>query len=82
MDDNIVFKQSAFKHGYTKEDVYHAFENYLFDGYVKNEEGGLLLVGLDKNGNPLEILYDLLDDGSVNVFHVMRCRPKWRDLRN
>jgi hypothetical protein len=82
VEDKIVYKKSAFKHGFSKEDVQHAFENYLFDGEIENEEGGLLLVGLDREGLPLEILYDILDNETINVFHVRRCRPAWRGLRN
>jgi len=33
-----------------------------------------IVVGFDSSGNLLEILYGLEDDGSVNVFHAMKCR--------
>jgi hypothetical protein len=40
------------------------------------------LVGLDRNGNPLEVLYNVLEGNAVNVFHAMKCRKTWRSLRN
>ena len=32
--------------------------------------------------NPLEILYNEIDNYTVNVFHAMKCRKAWRDLVN
>jgi len=39
-----------------------------------------LLIGLDRRFNPLEILYNEIDEDNVNVFHAMRCRKAWRNL--
>jgi hypothetical protein len=33
-----------------------------------------LLIGFDRKGDPLEILYNVIDDKTINVFHAMRCR--------
>jgi hypothetical protein len=52
MDEDIIFKPTAFKHG------------------------------LDRSGNPLEILYNVLDEDMINVFHAMKCRKIYRALVN
>ena len=32
------------------------------------------------NGNLLEVMYNITDDGVDNVFHAMKCCKKYRDL--
>jgi hypothetical protein len=63
-------------------DICSAFDQIVFDGTIAGEEHKHLLVGLDRNGNPLEILYNVLEGNAVNVFHAMKCRKAWRSLRN
>jgi hypothetical protein len=65
---------SAFKHGIIEEDIRFAFDNKLFDHPVSHQEEKNLLIGLDRQLNPLEILYNEVDDHTVNVFHAMKCR--------
>ena len=31
-------------------------------------------MGFDNSGNLLEIMYNVIDDNSINVFHAMKCR--------
>ena len=47
----------------------------------KNRENVYLLLGFGINANPVEILYNLEDDG-INVFHVMPCRKQFFHLFN
>jgi hypothetical protein len=82
MDEEIIFKPTAFKHGVAEADIRSAFDQILFDGTIAGEDHKHLLVGLDRNGNPLEILYNILDGNAVNVFHAMKCRKAWRSLKN
>jgi hypothetical protein len=82
MDEDIIFKPTAFKHGIAEADIRHAFDRRLFDHVMPDEEDKNLLIGLDRNGNPLEILYNVLDGNAVNVFHAMRCRKTYRALVN
>jgi hypothetical protein len=82
MDENVIFKSTAFGHGVSEADIRYAFDHYLFDGTVAGEEHKHLLIGLDRNGNPLEILYNVLDENAVNVFHAMKCRKKWLSFAN
>jgi hypothetical protein len=79
---NVECNPSAFKHGVTEADIRFAFENRLFDHPVAHEGDKNLLIGLDTRLNPLEILYNEIDDHTVNVFHAMKCRKAWRNLAN
>ena len=79
---NVEFNQSAFKHGINEDDIRFAFDNKLFDHPIAHHEGKYLLIGLSRQLNPLEILYNEIDDHTVSVFHAMKCRKAWRDLAN
>ena len=74
----IEFNLSAFKHKISEIDIRWAFDTAGYDGWFNGGEGQTkdqyLLIGFDRNGNPLEILYNIIDDETVNVFHAMRCR--------
>jgi len=80
MDDDVVieFNLSAFKHDVTEADIRCAFDTAVYDGWF-NEGKGIdkdkyLLIGFDRKGNPLEILYNFIDDITIGVFHAMKCR--------
>jgi hypothetical protein len=82
MDEDVIFKPTAFRHGVRESDIRHAFDWCWSDGTVVGEEHKHLLIGPDNSGNPLEILYNVLDGNTVNVFHAMKCRKKWRSFVN
>jgi hypothetical protein len=74
----IEFNPAAFKHSVTEADIRWAFDTAVYDGWFNKGEGQdkdrYLLIGFDRNGSPLEILYNVVDDETVNVFHAMKCR--------
>ena len=83
----IKFSPSAFKHGITEMDIRmarHSFgmtiDNVLYDERLDDSDGEYeinaryLLIGFDRNANPLEILYNVIDDDTLKVFHAMKCR--------
>jgi hypothetical protein len=80
MELGIEFHQAAFKHGCTEADIRWAFKTFVFEELVGGEENKYLLIGFDCAGNPLEILFNQIDDETVNVFHAMTCRRPWRDF--
>jgi hypothetical protein len=41
-----------------------------------------LLIGFDRNANPLEILYNIIDDDTLKMFHAMKCRNIYVPLMN
>ena len=82
MEPDIICKPSAFKHGVSEADIYWAFSTARYDLPVENDEEKRLLIGFDNAGNPLEIMYNELDDGRINVFHAMPCRSVYIPLLN
>jgi hypothetical protein len=70
----IMFSQSAFKHGISKDDIRRAFTLKLFDHPLEGDEEKNLLVGFDAHANLIELLYNVVDDDTVRVFHAMPCR--------
>jgi len=79
---NVECNPSAFKHDITEEDIRFAFDNKLFDHPIVGQEDKNLLIGLNRQLIPLEILYNEIDEHTVNVFHAMKCRKAWRNLAN
>jgi hypothetical protein len=39
-----------------------------------------LLLGFDTRANLLEIIYNIIDEQTINVFHVMKCRKAYYSL--
>jgi hypothetical protein len=78
MDAGIEFSQSAFKHGITEENIRYAFAHPIVDFPVGGEEEKNLLIGFDLNANALEILYNVVGEQRINVFHAMKCRKTGR----
>ena len=78
--EKFVFKATAFKHGISEADIRKAFECCLFDHVLQGEEQKNLLIGLNRNGFPIEIIYNVLEDETINVFHAMECRKAYLDL--
>jgi len=79
MEPKIEFVQSAFKHGFTEEDIRWVLNNYLVDGIVEeDDETARIVVGFDRTVNTLlEVIYHELEDETALVFHAMECRKKW-----
>ena len=77
MDVAIEFNPAAFKHGVSEADIRMAFDTAKYDGLLdENDEDArdkYLLIGFDRNANLIEVLYNVIDDDSINVFHAMPC---------
>jgi hypothetical protein len=77
MDVDIKFCRSAFKHSISEADIRWAIDTVKYDGCLEggaDAENKRLLIGFDRNANPLEIYYNILDNNTVRVFHAMKCR--------
>jgi len=60
-----------------------AVTHFLYDALAYDEqdpEDKYLLIGFDRAGNLLEILYNEIDEEWINVFHAMPCRNKYLPL--
>jgi hypothetical protein len=74
MDIAIEFNPAAFKHGASEADIKFVILNALYDNVLDDTDDKHLVLGFDRNGNLLEILYNIINDDSINVFHAMNCR--------
>jgi hypothetical protein len=74
MEIAIEFNDSAFRHGVAKEDIKHAIITKVYDAPLNGFPDKYAVIGFDTNGNPLEILYNPIDDDTISVFHAMKVR--------
>jgi uncharacterized DUF497 family protein len=79
---DIKFSKSAFKHGITITDIKQAVINVLYDDILDEANDKHLLMGFDYNGNLLEILYNVIDNDTIRVFHAMKCTDDFIKLLN
>ena len=73
----LIFNETAFKHGATVKDINCAMAVPLTDILLEKHINKYLLIGFDTSGNLLEIMYNLVDEDTANVFHAMKCRKEW-----
>jgi len=74
----IDFHEAAFAHQVAEADIEWALRTQFFEKPAA--DGSYLAIGFNRSGNPLEVAYRELDDGSLFVFHAMPCRQKWLDM--
>ena len=85
MDFIIEFNPAAFNHGVSEADIYRAFDTAIYDGLLDEPDDDdardkYLLIGFGLDANPLEILYNFLNEYRINVFHAMPCRNIYHHL--
>ena len=74
MDDGIEFNEAAFRHGISMESIRHALKYPEYEGPLDDDVDKYIVIGFDKSGKLLEILYNRIDDDTINVFHAMKFR--------
>ena len=57
-----------------------AFETFIYEDPIEDADNKYLLIGFDINGNLIEVMYNKIDDDSINVFHAMSCRKEYREM--
>ena len=81
MDIAIDFNLAAFKHGVSEADINMAFDTVKYDGFLDEDdpdaEDKHLLIGFDCKANLIEVLYNVIADGRIRVFHAMKCRSSF-----
>jgi len=58
----------------SEEDILNATTNFLFDGSMDNDENKRLLLGFDTRSNLIEVMYEVVDEARINIFHAMKAR--------
>ena len=76
----IEFNPSAFKHGISEEDIQTAIERFVYNEIMGDDGEKHLLLGFDTHANLLEIIYNIIDAQTINIFHVMKCRKAYYSL--
>jgi hypothetical protein len=76
----IEFTKSAFKHGIKEQDILFALSKPMFDDIFDTFSDKYLAIGFDRNGNLLEIIYNLENNANVKIFHAMKCRKSYIKL--
>ena len=71
---NIEILPSATKHGQTKEDIVFALERSIYDETLESEPNKTLAIGYDRNARLLEVIFHVVSDEHIVVFHSMPCR--------
>jgi uncharacterized DUF497 family protein len=81
MDIAIEFNPAAFKHKFSEDDIKMAFDTVKYDGVLDevdpDAEDKHLLIGFDRKANLIEVLYNVIADDRIRVFHAMRCRSEF-----
>jgi len=81
MEIVVKYAQSAFKHkNMTEAAIRHAILNWRYDDIVEDDPDKHLLIGFDNSANLLEIMYNVIDEQTVKVFHAMKCTNEHRKL--
>lgn len=80
MSIEIEFNPSAFKHGISEVDIRRAFDRFIYEDPLEDFENKYLLLGFDTKGILLEVMYNYIDDDTINVFHAMECRKNFYKL--
>ncbi|GHV03695.1 hypothetical protein FACS189485_07500 [Spirochaetia bacterium] len=76
----VEFNQAAFKHGISKEDIRFVIENFLYNEVMDGYKEKHLTIGFDTHANLLEVIYNVIDERTINVFHAMKCRKVYLHL--
>jgi hypothetical protein len=76
----VEFSPAAFKHDISEADILHTIDMFLYEDPLEEFENKYLVIGFDKKGRLLEIMYNLIDEQSINVFHAMPCRRAFYSL--
>ncbi|GHV57733.1 hypothetical protein AGMMS49579_24010 [Spirochaetia bacterium] len=66
MECEFFFRESAFQHKLTEADIRHGFETCHYMGLYDERENVYILLGFDTKANPIEILYHVIGENSVN----------------
>jgi hypothetical protein len=74
---NIEILPSATKHGQSKEDILCALERSIYDETLETDPDKTLSIGYDGNARLLEIIFHVLSEEHIVVFHSMPCRKHY-----
>ena len=77
MDVIVEFNQAAFRHNISREDIMYALKTKIYAAAIDGLPEKYAVIGFDRAGNPLEVMYNPIDDNTINVFHAMKARKSF-----
>ena len=80
MEIIIEVNPSAYDHEITEASIRQAIINPVYNDVLDEFTNKYLLLGFDSSGKLLEIIYNYIDERSINVFHAMKCRKCYYHL--
>ena len=80
MEVAIEVNNSAYDHDITDASIRQAIMNPVYNDVLDEFVDKYLLLGFDNSGKLIEIIYNYIDERSINVFHAMRCRKCYYHL--
>ena len=80
MDVIVEFNEAAFRHNISKEDIVYAIKTKIHDFTIGEFPEKNLVIGFDRAGNPLELLYNPSGDNTIIVFHAMKVRKSTMEM--
>jgi uncharacterized FlaG/YvyC family protein len=77
----VIIRPSARKHGIDDKDIVSVASLPLVSGPLDDEmPQRQLRIGFDTHARILEVVVLVWDDGTEEVIHAMKCRPKYLRL--
>ena len=70
----VIITPSANKHGVSNDNILFGLEQCVYDEVLENEPNKTLAIGFDKNGELIEIIFSIVSESKIVVFHSMKCR--------
>ena len=74
---NIEILPSATRHGQSREDIICALERSIYDETLEAEPNKTLSIGYDRNAKLLEVIFHVLSEEHIVIFHSMPCRKQY-----
>ena len=74
---DVEILPSATKHGLNKEDILHALRLSIYDETLESDPNKTLSIGYDGKARLLEIIFHVISDEHIVVFHAMPCRKNY-----
>ena len=55
----------------------YALKTKIYAAAIEGLPEKYAVIGFDRAGNPLEVMYNPIDDNTINVFHAMKARKSF-----
>ena len=73
----IRITPSANKHGVDNNSILYGLQRCIYDEVLENEPNKTLAIGFDKKGGLIEIIFSVVSENKIVVFHSMKCRKSF-----